>query len=111
MSSRLEHITNWQELAHRACYNAHALASLCEVSLRQLERFTHQAHGKTPHGALREMRMKRALELICDKTSVKAVALSLGYKTTAHFSNDFKQFYGVAPSRYSSVSEVSPLKT
>lgn len=107
MSSRLQHITNWPELAHRSNYNAHELARLCEVSLRQLERFTRGVHGKTPHDSLREMRMRRALELICDRTAVKSVALSLGYKSAAHFSNDFKQFYGVAPSQYSNSGAIS----
>lgn len=108
MSSRLRHITNWLELAHRSNYNAHTLARLCEVSIRQLERFTHKAHGKTPHASLREMRMRRALELICDRTPVKEVAISLGYKSPAHFSNDFKQFYGTPPSNYPNNSMIGP---
>jgi len=53
--------------------------------------------------------MHRALELICDRTAVKSVAISLGYKSAAHFSNDFKQFYGVAPSQYSTRGAVSRL--
>lgn len=106
MSSRLDQITNWQELAHRSNYNAHALARLCDVSLRQLERFTREVYGKTPHASMREMRMQRARELMCDRTPVKAVAISLSYKNTAHFSNDFKQFYGVAPSHYAVVGEI-----
>ena len=100
MGSRLRHINNWEEVGHCSGYNAHEMARLCEVSLRQLERFLQDAHGTTPHHFLRQMRMKRALELICDKTSVKATALSLGYKTASHFSTDFKTFYGSTPSQY-----------
>ena len=100
MSSRLQYITNWQDLAHRSGYNARALARLCEVSLRQLERFTLEVHGKTPRVSLREMRMQRALELINERTPVKTVALCLAYKNAAHFSSDFKEFYGAPPSQY-----------
>src|SRR6185503_5060835 len=109
MSSRLQHISNWQELAHRSNYNAHALARLCQVSLRQLQRFTQEAHGKSPHASIREMRMRRAHELICERTSVKVAALSLGYKSAAHFSSDFKQFYGVAPTQYFISREIPKL--
>ena len=96
----LQCIENWPDRAHRARYRVQVLARMCGVSLRQLERFTHAAHQKTPHQWGREMRLRRALELICDRSSCKETAAKLGYKTEAHFSNDFKKYYGIAPSRY-----------
>ena len=100
LSAYLQCIENWPDRAHRARYCVQALARMCGVSPRQLERFTHAAHQKTPHQWGREMRLCRALELICDQTSCKETAAELGYKTEAHFSNDFKRYYGIAPSRY-----------
>jgi len=108
--SRLQYITNWQDLAQRSGYNARVLARLCDVSLRQLERFTLEVHGKTPRASLRAMRMQRALELISGRTPVKEVAISLAYKSAAHFSNDFKEFFGAPPSQYVSDLVVSALQ-
>lgn len=100
MGSRLKHSSNWKELAHESGYNVRRLARLCEVSMRQLERFLQANLGKTPHELLHEVRMQRAVELICDRTSAKETALTLHYKSYAHFSRDFKRTYGVCPSQY-----------
>ena len=100
MGSCLEQIKDWSALAKAASYNATALAFKCRVSTRQLERFFQAKMGNSPHKWLRHLRMRRAVELICDQTSIKEVAAELGYKDPAHFTHDFKEYFGVAPSRY-----------
>ena len=110
MSGRLDRVSN-QELqarAHCAGYSAHELARSYGMSLRQLERFAHEVHGTTPHQCLRHMRMRRAVELVGDKASVKEAAQDLGYKSPSHFSNDFKRYYRVAPSQYTSKGSQPP---
>lgn len=100
MSSRLEQITDWPRLAESASYSATLLAFKCRVSTRQLERFFQATMGSSPHKWLRDLRMRRAVELICDQTPMKEVAAELCYKDPAHFARDFKEYFGVAPSRY-----------
>jgi AraC-like DNA-binding protein len=98
MASRLIRVTNWEELAEEAGYNAKKLAERCGVSRRQLERYFPRVTGKTPQQWLNYLRQQKALELIASGQSVKEVSFRLGYKQSSHFSREFKRFHGVAPS-------------
>ena len=99
MASRLTRVTNWEELAERADYNAKNLAGACGVSLRQLERFFPQAMGLPPQRWLNALRQQKAFALLVSGQSVKEVSICLGYKQSSHFSRQFKQFHGVPPSK------------
>jgi AraC-like DNA-binding protein len=70
------------------------------MSPRQLHRYFEDNSMKTPHKWLHDLRMRRAVELMCDRTSVKAAALELEYKDVAHFSHDFTKYFGVPPSKF-----------
>jgi transcriptional regulator GlxA family with amidase domain len=49
------------------------------------------------------MRLKRAAQLLeAQAGSVAEVAYSVGFKSVAHFSNAFKDLYGVRPSGWRS---------
>jgi AraC-like DNA-binding protein len=97
MSSRLSRITNWEELAEEASYNAKMLAAKCGVSIRQLERVFLVQTLKSPQQWLDELRLQRAIPLIEQGLSVKEISFRLGYKQSSHFSRAFKRFHGVAP--------------
>ena len=98
MRSRLSRVSNWEELAEEAGYNAKKLAERCGVSRRQLERFFPITTGKTPQQWLNYLRQQKAYELIASGQSAKEVAIRLGYKQPSHFSREFKRFHGVPPS-------------
>ncbi len=100
MRSRLSRITNWSELAEQSNYNAKNLAERCSVSLRQLQRFFPRRIGKAPQRWLNDLRQQKALELLTGGQSIKQVAYSLGYKQSSHFTRQFKQFHGLAPSEF-----------
>lgn len=100
MSSRLEQIKDWSALAKTANYSATTIAFKCRVSTRQLERFFQTKMGASPHKWLRDLRMRRAVELICEQTTMKEIAAELGYKDPAHFAHDFKEYFGMPPSLY-----------
>lgn len=102
MGSRLDEIKDWALLAKAARYNAEALARLCEISPRQLRRYFKSSGRGAPHEWLHALRMRRAVELICDETPVKETALELGYKDPAHFTHDFTTHFGVSPSKFAS---------
>src|ERR1700677_2032509 len=107
--SRLSRITDWPERAGAANYRVNKLAASCDVSSRQLQRFVQETLGLTPRKWMRDLRQKRALALLSDATSVKRVALDLGYSQTCHFSRDFKNAFGVPPSqaRHASLASMS----
>jgi AraC-like DNA-binding protein len=76
------------------------LAKRCSVSVRTLERFFLPAFGHTPRRWLKQLRMQRAIELLCDGTPVKETAGLLGYQYATYFSRDFRKAVGVAPRNY-----------
>jgi transcriptional regulator GlxA family with amidase domain len=97
MRGRLHQIQNWDALAAEAAYNVRGLARCAGVSVRQLERFFSTVSGLTPDAFLRQSRMKRALELLSETPQIKEVAAILHYKQAAHFSREFRRFYGKSP--------------
>ena len=45
--------------------------------------------------------MERALELIKKQTfSISQIAYAVGYKNQFYFSKEFKQYFGMSPSKY-----------
>jgi len=103
-SSALQRIQNWPQLAHEAGYSVNALARNCGVSVRTLERFFLLAFGDAPRCWLGRLRMEKAVELLRDGSTVKETSACLGYEDPSHFSREFKNHYGFAPSNYHSSS-------
>jgi AraC-like DNA-binding protein len=106
VSSRLDHVPNWPELARQENWCAQRLARACNVSLRTLDQFFLETMAKCPHEWLFEERMKEAVELRKDGSSVKDTAAILGYKHATHFSRDFKKRWGCSPSAFYSRKDV-----
>src|ERR1041384_3878592 len=100
MSSRLDRIRDWSELARQARFSPRHLASVCRVSLRQLERYYNDSFGQTPQEWLNEARFREAKKLLLKGLSVKEVSFKLGFKQASHFSRSFKQRTGQPPSAY-----------
>ena len=97
MNSRLDRITDWEALAHANYYCSSAIAQCCGITVRQLERFFQVKHGCSPHKWLREKRMQQAVKLLTSGLAIKEVRSELGYKDVAHFTHDFKEYFGVNP--------------
>ena len=87
----------WEGLAARAKYRPGALAKLCKVSLRTLQRHFAKHYGLTLGGWMREVRLSQAYQRINTGEQIKAVAFDLGFKQLSHFSRVFKQVHGVPP--------------
>ncbi|MGC3957746.1 MAG: helix-turn-helix transcriptional regulator [Verrucomicrobiota bacterium] len=104
MTSRLDRIKDWALLAKSSRYSASAIAQECGISPRQLERYFQEHMKKAPHQWLRELRMRRAIELLRENVSVKATAQELCYKDAAHFCRDFKSYYGRTPGQTAALS-------
>jgi AraC-like DNA-binding protein len=74
--------------------------ALCSISLRQLERFFALRFGKTPGEWSRELKCRRALKLITEGYSNKAVAAELRFAGASHFCHEFKRVYGASPQSF-----------
>jgi AraC-like DNA-binding protein len=89
---------NWPDLAHRAKYSVTAFASLCGVSVRQLERNFRGTVCQPPKQLFHALRMRTGRKLLNEGASVKGAAYYLGYKRPEHFSRDFRRFFNICPS-------------
>jgi AraC-like DNA-binding protein len=96
---KLQIVKNWQELARQAQWSASVLARQCGVSVRTLHRFCLKKTGKNLKTWLAENRLRLAVELLCDGTSIKETATRLGYKSPSNFARHYKHQTGHSPSR------------
>ena len=103
MSGRLDTITDWPDRFHEANYSLKTLAARCGVSPHQLARFLRRTTTLTAHEILNDERQYRALILVLTGKNLKSAASELGYHNAAHFSRDFKLFYGMSPDRLRSL--------
>lgn len=94
----LAKVRDWAVLARASKYRASALATLCQISLRTLERHFQKHYSFKVARWLKDLRMADAYERLQTGSSVKEVAFELGYKQHSHFSRDFKARFGVSPS-------------
>jgi transcriptional regulator GlxA family with amidase domain len=72
------------------------------VSRAKLYRKIKKLTGMTPSAYIREARFRRARKLLEERRhpTVKAVALSVGFKQVKNFSQQYKKRYGRLPSKY-----------
>jgi AraC-like DNA-binding protein len=79
---------------------AEALAGALHVSLRTLHRHLRQ-EGSSVQALKDEMRQARANELLRrTRSSVKQIALALGFRNEKSFSRAFRQWHGVSPGEW-----------
>lgn len=76
-------------------------ADRLRVHVNHLNRANQKTMGKTTTRIITESFLKEAKRLmVCTDWQVITIALALGFKEAAHFSNFFKGQTGVRPSRY-----------
>lgn len=96
-------IADWEQLAREAKFQPSAIAALCPISLRQLERFFAARFNKTPRSWAKELQCRLARQLIAEGWSNKAVAGEFGFASESHFCHEFKRVYGVPPQTFAPV--------
>jgi len=78
-----------------------AIADELGVSTRQLERLCRENVGSGPASLYRQLRMRYASWLIQNTDrSMTDIAIETGFADCAHFSRQFKDAYGISPSRH-----------
>jgi AraC-like DNA-binding protein len=110
MSARLSKIFDWERLAREARFEPAAMAALCPISLRQLERFFEKEFNQTPSTWVRELKCRNARRLIALGWSNKAVAAELHFADESHFCHEFKRVYGSSPQAFAPVYPAGPRK-
>ncbi len=64
---------------------------------RKMKELTNQS----THDIIKTIRMKKASEMLSEqKINISEVAYALGFSNLSHFSNVFKEFYGISPKEY-----------
>ena len=82
-------------------YNASLLARDVAMSRASLYKKLQTMLGITPTDFIRNVRLKRAAQLLADtRLSINEIADRVGFVTSRNFSSQFKKMFGVTPSEY-----------
>jgi AraC-like DNA-binding protein len=82
------------------------LASLCNLSVRQLSRHFQKLYNKAPHEYLMDLRFRAAVNLLRNSNnSIKEIAERSGYDSVFSFSKAFKKTLGISPQKFKNLQE------
>ena len=82
-------------------HSVESLAETAGMSRSAFARHFVEAYGRGPMDFLRELRLRRAAELLIGSNRpVKSLAGEVGYTSRSYFSRAFKDFYGVSPAAF-----------
>lgn len=98
MNAKLNNGHDWPTLARQANWSVTGLAKLCGVSSSGLRRHFLTHERRTPKHWMDEERLRQAIALLNDSSSIKETAIMLGYEQQTNFTRKFKAFWGVCPS-------------
>ena len=88
-------------LYHYETITLENLAKTLGLSVRQTERFLKKYYGKTFQQKKQEARMSAAKIYLTDKRlSITQIAEKLNYSTSQHFTQAFRQHYGITANKY-----------
>ena len=77
------------------------LASLVDISTRQLNRMFMKTLGKTTMSFYRELKLEKSKVLLRNgRMSISEVSEGMGFSNPSHFSNSFTKLYGYSPKLY-----------
>ncbi|GHO95090.1 AraC family transcriptional regulator [Reticulibacter mediterranei] len=76
------------------------LACIANLSAFHLARIFRQAIGLPPHAYQAQVRLDHARRLLSQGLSVSYVASETGFFDQAHFTHQFKRYFGVTPGTY-----------
>jgi AraC-like DNA-binding protein len=75
-----------------------AIADEVGISRVHLHRKMKELTGQTPHDFIRNIRLKRAAQLLTNQNmNITEVMYACGFNNAASFSTIFKKFYGLSP--------------
>jgi signal transduction histidine kinase/DNA-binding response OmpR family regulator len=81
--------------------NVEFLSNSISISRVQLYRKLKELTNQSPSDFIKTIRIKQAAVLLTNqKVQISEVAYSVGFSNLSHFSNSFKEFYGISPTEY-----------
>ena len=81
--------------------NVEMLAANVGMSRVHMHRKLKELTNQSARDFIRSIRLKQAANLLREKNlSVSEVAYATGFSNLSHFSNTFRDFYGISPSKY-----------
>lgn len=81
--------------------NVEMLASSVGMSRVHMHRKLKELTNQSARDFIRGIRLKQAATLLASKKhSVSEIAYATGFSNLSHFSNSFREFYGICPSEY-----------
>ena len=87
------------------------LARRLAVSPFHLTRVFREQTGFALYEYRLQLRLRRALERLADgATSITALALELGFSSHSHLTNQFRRYFGFAPSAARTILQAPPLQ-
>lgn len=76
------------------------------ISRSQLQRKFKQITNQNPSDYLKTVRLRHAANLLITKNlTISEVTYATGFTSLSHFSNSFREFYGMSPSRYVEINK------
>jgi AraC-like DNA-binding protein len=97
VKSRLDRVRDWPALAKAAKYQLKALARICKVSERQLQRYLWERFQKAPKHLLDAWRAKVARQDLVRGELVKAASNSVCFSSSSNFTRFYKRVTGITP--------------
>jgi AraC-like DNA-binding protein len=98
---RLRDIVNLMRKDPARDYTLDCLADAAGMSRTVFHRLFTQSYGSSPLAMLREVRLKRAAELLAlTDMPIKTITARLGYRSRSHFWKLFKDAHGVDPEQF-----------
>ena len=79
------------------------LATLCHISPFHLLRVFKNSIGVPPHVYLKQVRIRRAKNLLAKNLPMSFVAQEAGFSDQSHFAKQFKKITGLTPKKYSNI--------
>jgi len=81
--------------------NVEMLASSVGMSRVHMHRKLKELTGQSARDFIKSIRLKQAADLLSgNKLSVSEVMYAVGFNNLSHFSNSFREFYGMSPKEY-----------
>ena len=101
MDRRIETLIAKMEKDTTVGWNVSSLAAQVNLSASRLRHLFKEETGTTPANYLKELRTKRAEELLSTTfLSVKEIVKRVGLGSGSHFVREFKRIRGTSPAKY-----------
>jgi len=87
----------YERTAEACVFDLHEFAKALGLSYRQLERYYKSDLGCGPKTWLDKQRIAAAIAMLAYQSSVKVVAIELGFRSESHFCSFFRKYTGGSP--------------